>query len=304
MCTAISLKLNKHYFGRTLDLEYHYNESVIITPRNFTFHFRYNKPINNHYLIFGIGIIENNYPLYYDACNECGLSIAGLNLPHSTTYSSYVGSKVNITSFELIPYILSNCTNIKETIDILNNCNITNDDFNINLKSTKLHFLISDNNSSIVLEIIEKKIIIYDNPFNVLTNEPTFKFHIENINNYSHLFNNTKLNIISKSKGTNLINMPGDYSSVSRFIRMVYTKENIKLNENNIGELFNIFNNVFEINGISNTNNYKTLYLSLYNTNDLILYYKTYQDFKINKIDIKSLDINSNKLISFIFSWN
>ena len=123
MCTAISLKLNKHYFGRTLDLEYHYNESVIITPRNFTFHFRYNKPINTHYLIFGIGIIENNYPLYYDACNECGLSIAGLNLPHSTTYSSYVGSKVNITSFELIPYILSNCTNIKETIDILNNCN-------------------------------------------------------------------------------------------------------------------------------------------------------------------------------------
>jgi len=299
MCTAISIKLNNQYFGRTLDLEYHYNEHVIITPRNFQLNYKYNKPNNHHYLIYGIGIIENNYPLYYDASNEFGLCIAGLNLPYSTTYSSYISNKINITSFELIPYILSNCKNLDDVLSLLTNCNITNDDFSPKFKSSKLHFLISYKNQSIVLEVINKEIIIYKNPLNVLTNEPQFYFHLENINNYSHLFNNNQLNIYSKSKGTNLLTIPGDYSSTSRFIKMAYTKEHIKFNTENIGELFNIFNNVFEINGLNNVYGYKTLYISLYNINEKILYYKTYQDYKISKIDINTINFNLTDLISY-----
>ena len=85
---------------------------------------------------------------------------------------------------------------------------------------------------------------------------------------------------------------------------MIYTKENIKINENNIGEIFNIFNNVYEINGLSNVSNYKTLYISLYNTNNLILYYKTYKDSNINIIDINKIDYNSSDLISYIINLN
>ena len=40
MCTAISCKMNDHYFGRNLDLEYSYEESVVVTPRHFPFEFR------------------------------------------------------------------------------------------------------------------------------------------------------------------------------------------------------------------------------------------------------------------------
>ena len=40
MCTAISFQTKDHYFGRTLDLHYSYDESVVITPRNYPFHFK------------------------------------------------------------------------------------------------------------------------------------------------------------------------------------------------------------------------------------------------------------------------
>ena len=37
MCTAITYKTRDHYFGRTLDLEYTYEEQVTVTPRNYEF---------------------------------------------------------------------------------------------------------------------------------------------------------------------------------------------------------------------------------------------------------------------------
>ena len=317
MCTALSLKLNNHYFGRTLDLEYNYKEQIIITPKDYPLRFRYNKTINNHYSIFGIGIIENNYPLYYDACNEYGLCIAGLNLPFSTTYNTFNGQKINLTSFEIIPYILGSCINVNDAKDLLNKCNITNDRFNDSFQVSKLHFLISDKNSSIVLEIIDGKTIIYDNPINVLTNEPQFPFHLENINNYGFLSNKinnfdfgNKLNLINKTKGNHLIGLPGDNTSMSRFIKMAFIKENIIINENNIGELFNIFNLVFEINGINliesydSDNNkinnyYKTIYSCIYDTNNLIIYFKSFDSSNIKGFRLQNINLDNNKLLHY-----
>ena len=87
MCTAISLNAKIHLFGRTLDLECSFFEKVIITPRNYKFDFSHTNSIQNHYAIIGIGIIKNNFPLYYDAVNEKGLGIAGLNFPNNANYN-------------------------------------------------------------------------------------------------------------------------------------------------------------------------------------------------------------------------
>ena len=40
MCTAVSFRTKDHYFGRNLDLEFCYGESVTIMPRNFPFEYR------------------------------------------------------------------------------------------------------------------------------------------------------------------------------------------------------------------------------------------------------------------------
>ena len=124
MCTAVTYTTKNHYFGRNLDLEYSYKETITITPRNYEFKFRQVENIKNHYAIIGMAYVSDNYPLYYDAINEKGLGMAGLNFPVNADYKEIEIGKDNIAPFEFIPYILSQCSNIKETKELLENINI------------------------------------------------------------------------------------------------------------------------------------------------------------------------------------
>ena len=81
MCTAINFKTEDHYFGRNLDYEHGYGESIAVVPRNF--------PIGNlsrHYALIGTAHVLNGYPLFYDAANEKGLCAAGLNFVGNAFY--------------------------------------------------------------------------------------------------------------------------------------------------------------------------------------------------------------------------
>jgi choloylglycine hydrolase len=78
MCTAITYKTKDFYFGRTLDLEYHYSESVTVTPRRYPIRFGCGVKMDSHYSMIGIATVSGGYPLYYDAVNEKGLAAAGL----------------------------------------------------------------------------------------------------------------------------------------------------------------------------------------------------------------------------------
>lgn len=86
MCTSISYKTKDHYFGRNLDLDYSYHETVTITPRNKAFNFTHLETIEQHPAMIGVAFVVDGYPLYYDATNEDGLSIAGLNFPDNAHY--------------------------------------------------------------------------------------------------------------------------------------------------------------------------------------------------------------------------
>ena len=88
MCTAVSFKTKQFYFGRNLDLHQHYDEAVVITPRNFNL--RIPTIYNQHASIIGIATVVDNYPLYYDAINEYGLCIAALNFPGNAEYFTCV----------------------------------------------------------------------------------------------------------------------------------------------------------------------------------------------------------------------
>ena len=96
MCTALTYKTRDHYFGRNLDFEFSYNESITITPRNFEFAFIKEASFKTHYAIIGMACIKDNYPLYYDATNEKGLSMAGLLFPENAFYHQPKKGKINI----------------------------------------------------------------------------------------------------------------------------------------------------------------------------------------------------------------
>ena len=79
MCTAATYKTKDFYFGRTLDYEFSYGDQITITPRNYPFSFRHAGTKQTHYAIIGMAHVAGDYPLYYDAINEKGLGMAGLN---------------------------------------------------------------------------------------------------------------------------------------------------------------------------------------------------------------------------------
>ena len=86
MCTAAAFQNQDFYFGRNLDLDYSYHEEITITPRNYPFRFRYAETLSQHYAMIGMAYVADDYPLYYEATNEAGLSMAGLNFPGNADY--------------------------------------------------------------------------------------------------------------------------------------------------------------------------------------------------------------------------
>lgn len=307
MCTAISFKTKDHYFGRTLDLEYHYKESVTVTPRNFPFKFTNRKENKNHYAIIGIATVIDTYPLYYEATNEAGLSVAGLNFPDNAFYHPTDESKVNIAPFEFIPYILTECKTVEDAKKLLEKANIANIDFRPDLKASPLHWMISDKNKSITVESTADGLNIYDNPIGVLTNNPSFDLQIKNLEKYKNLSSKEpehKPDMSHYSKGLGAIGLPGDLSSVSRFVRAAFTKENSVCGDSeneSISQFFHILGSVSHTRGtVDLGGKYEiTVYTSCCNTDRGIFYYTTYENPQISAIDMNKLNLSSDELFEF-----
>lgn len=312
MCTAISLKMKEHYFGRNLDIEYSYGESVIITPRKYPFYFRRAGEIMNHYALIGTGIVRENMPLYYDAVNEKGLAAAALSFPSYALYNKErIGSK-NVAAFEFIPWVLTQCETVRQARQLLYGTNIINLKFSNELQNTPLHWLISDSQSSITVESTKNGLEIWDNDIGVLTNSPGFDMQIFNLNNYMHLskapvrnrFSDT-LELNSYSRGMGAIGLPGDFSSMSRFVKASFVKLNATTHTDESKSVSQFFHMLFSVHmphgcvELENQKSEYTLYSVCYNTDSCICYYKTYYDMQVKCVELNRENLKGNELISY-----
>lgn len=312
MCTAATYKTKDFYFGRTLDYEFSYGEEVVITPRNYAFNFKKEGKIDSHYAIVGMAHVIDNYPLYYDATNEKGLSIAGLNFVGNADYKDEKDGMDNIAQYEFIPWILSKCKSVKEARTLIEKINIVNIPFNDKLPLAQLHWIISDSLESITVESVKEGIKVYDNPVGVLTNNPTFDKQLFELNNYMYLSNESPKNSFSKnlkldlySRGMGAIGLPGDLSSQSRFIRASFVKMNSisKDTENeSVSQFFHILNSVEQQRGCCKLDDDKyeiTIYTSCCNASKGIYYYTTYDNHQINAVDMKKENLDGYDMIRY-----
>ena len=188
MCTSIAMKTRDFYFGRTMDIEYSFNECVVFTPRNYPVNFRKAGNMCRHYALLGMGTVIEDFPLYAEAVNEKGLCIAGLNFPDSAYYPPKEDEKrYNISPFELIFWLLGKCASVSEARKLLEDTHFINIPFNEKTPLTPLHWHIADSESSIVLESTKRGMEIYDDPAGVLTNNPSFDFQMTNLCQYMNL---------------------------------------------------------------------------------------------------------------------
>lgn len=312
MCTAATYKTKDHYFGRTLDYEITYGEAVTITPRNYPFRFAKVKDMECHYAMIGVAPVVDGYPLYFDATNEEGLSMAGLNFPGNADYKEEVSGKDNISPFEFIPWILGQCATVDEAKNIMENMNMVKINFSEQLPLAPLHWIISDREKSITVESVKEGLKIYDNPVGVLTNNPPFEMQMFNLNNYMSLSkdnptNNfaTDLDLSIYSRGMGAIGLPGDLSSMSRFVKATFTKMNScsgDTEEESISQFFHILGSVEQQKGcvVVGKGKYEvTIYTSCCNTDKGIYYYTTYENSQISGVNMHKENLGGNTLITY-----
>lgn len=312
MCTAITYRTRDHYFGRNLDLEYSYRETVTITPRNYPFRFRAAEPLERHYAMIGMAYVAEDFPLYYDATNEKGLSMAGLNFPGNAWYPPAAPGGDNVATFEFIPWILGQCATLDQARARLERIHLTDASFSPSLPPSPLHWIISDREGSITVECVKEGLKIYDNPVGVLTNNPPFPFHLFNLNNYLSVTRHTpenrfsgQLSLEPYSRGMGGLGLPGDLSSSSRFVRAAFTRLNAvsgDSEEESVGQFFHILGSVEQQRGCVELDGgaYEfTLYSSCCNTDRGIYYYTTYENRQITGVDLYRTDLEGRSLVSY-----
>ena len=306
MCTAISVLAHDHYFGRNLDLEYALGESVVVTPRRFPFAFRRAPALRAHPALIGVATVADGYPLYYDATNEAGLSMAGLNFPGNAHYPPETPDGDAVSPFEFIPWVLGQCASVSEARALLSRMRLAAIPFSAEMPLAPLHWLISDRHASLVVEPMADGLRVYDNPVGVLTNNPPFPFHMDNLCQYRALSPNTPenrfapaLDLPATSHGIGGVGLPGDLSSPARFVRAAFMKAHSLCGADelqNVGQFFHILSTVHHPRGsvMSGGKPAITLYASCCNTDRGIYYYTTYENSQITAVDMRREDLDGD----------
>lgn len=309
MCTAATYQTKDFYFGRNLDYEFGYGETVTFTPRRYPFQLNGLGVLDQHYAILGMACVQNNYPLYYDAINEKGLCIAGLNFVGNAWYCKDEPGKDNVAQFELIPWLLGRCATAAEARDLLAESRITDDAFLPGLPPAQLHWLLADREQCFAVEQTAEGLRVYEDPAGVLTNEPPFPMQLFRLNDYAQLSPQPPENHFSPalpletySRGMGAMGLPGDLSSPSRFVRTAFTRLNSRSGDGeaeSVSQLLHILGAAAQQRGccvLEDGACELTLYTSCCNADTGVYYYTTYDAAQLCAVDMHRADLDGTAL--------
>lgn len=313
MCTALTLEMKDFYFGRNMDIEYSFGERIVVVPREYSLKFKKMPEIKTHYALFGMAAVVNDTPLFAEAVNEKGVCVAGLNFPEFARYEKEeVEGKLNIAPYEIIPFLLSQCENVDDAVLLIKDLNIMEIPFEKNIPISYLHFIVSDKNKSVVLEQTADGLKVFDNPYGVLTNNPPFDFHLNNVRQYMRISPlqptnciAPKLNVKPFSQGFGGLGLPGDFTPASRFVKTVFLKYNSVCDDNensSVAQFFHILDGVAFVRGAvvtpSNQNDI-TLYSCCVNVSKFVYYYKTYDNNQICAVIMNEENMNGSEIFVY-----
>lgn len=314
MCTAATYKTKDFYFGRTLDYEFSYGEEVVVTPENYPFVFRgCGAELCSHYAMIGMAHVRNGYPLYYEAVNQAGLAIAGLNFVDNAYYGKPLDDgSYNAAQHEFIPWVLCSCKTLDEARELISRTRIVDIPFCEGMPTAQLHWIAADKTGCIVIEQTSDGMHIYENPAGVLTNNPPFPQQMLNLSRYMSLSPcepensfSDKLELVRSSRGMGAIGLPGDLSSMSRFVRAAFVKLNSVSGESedeSVSQFFHILGSVDQQRGccrLDDGSYETTIYTSCCNCSRGIYYYTTYGNHQISAVDMRKTDYAGNALVRF-----
>jgi choloylglycine hydrolase len=171
-----------------------------------------------------------------DGMNEKGLVVGVLYLPGFTEFQQYDPEQHDrsMGPTDLATYVLTQFSTVDEVRDGLKKLFVVPiPEPAIGGIPAPLHLMVADQTGkAIAVEYIDGEIKVFDNSLRVLTNAPSFDWHMTNLRNYINL---SAVALPSKKiedlefgpigAGSGLLGLPGDYTPPSRFVRAVaYTQ--------------------------------------------------------------------------------
>ena len=313
MCTSLTLLSKCFYAGRNLDLEYHFGEQVVITPRQYCIEFKRQLPLKQHFAMVGMANVTQGYPLYAEAMNEYGLYMAGLNFPGNAVYwPPCDNEEKQVAPYELIPWVLGQCKTLEQAKKILNGIRIIDIPFCEQMPSAPLHWHLADRTGALVMESTQNGVKLYEDKIGVLTNNPPYEFHCTNLSQYLGITAKPAENRFSQSvelspfgQGMGGIGLPGDASPASRFVRAAFLKHNSVFEDDEdavVAQFFHILDAVAMVRGSVITPEGKndiTTYSCCINGQQGIYYYKTYENNRISAIHLHQENLDASELCLF-----
>lgn len=300
MCTGIRFSdgSDNLYLARNLDWTAGYGERVVVTPTGYATRSPFGAVPEIRHAVIGMGIVEEDTPLYFDCGNDAGLAVAGLNFPGYAEYKKEpVEGATNVAAFEFPLWVASQFASVDEVEAALADVVIVDKPINEKYPSSLLHWIIGDATRAIVVEATSEGTQVFDDDVDVLTNQPGFTWHHENLRNYLNTspefpkeLELRRAHLVPFGSGSHMRGIPGDYYSPSRFVRAAYVNAHYPdktSEEENVSRAFHTLQQVAMVDGCAAMDSgefEKTIYTGLFSARTATYYWNTYEDPAIRSV--------------------
>lgn len=282
-CTGIKVvaKNGSIVHGRTWEFERDLEAAFVVVPKEYDFVGTNGIAYRSKYA--AMGIIAFNELAILDGVNEVGLSVGTFHFPGYATYAELTDDNryYALSPIEFPNWILTQCATIEEVRAQLSSVVITATVLEKWGKEPPgLHYIVFDKSGkSLVIEPSQGQLVVYDNKLGVLTNAPSFGWHMNYLRNYAHLNMWKNEGLLLQSNRS----LPGDFTASSRFVRASLLSSHTRPKEADaVDHAFHILNH-FDIPE-------RTSLICVRDPRALKYYFKTERDPAIRMIDLTQFE--------------
>ena len=274
-CTALMItdKQGKVYSAKTMEyaapmpFEMSYVPSgtkvVSVAPGN-----KPGLPFETKFPVLGVSAdvgVGNGINMMVESANNQGLSLSTNEMPNSQSPAGAGSDAAKaLAATDLALYLLGSFKSVAEVKEALQGSDVS-----VWLPKVPLvgdielpmHFILWDKTGAgIVIEFLNGKMNVHDNPVGVATNAPDFPWHLTNLNNYAQLTNVDKnigqfgqLKVSAPDSGNALANLPSTQIAAGRFVRAAFYTQFVRKADSpedaviTLGHIMNNFDRPYDL---------------------------------------------------------
>lgn len=322
-CTTLAIKAEDGSVvcGRTMEWgSFDLHSRVAIVPRGhrYTAVTPDGKPglsWETRYGMVGLDILRKDY--LAEGMNERGLVASSLFHPGFAEYQPYdpASAEISMGVGYLVNYILSLFSGVDEVRDGLKAVRVVPvPEAALGGIPAPMHVMVTEaSGRSIVIEYLQGVLTVFDNPLRVMTNAPSFDWHMTNVRNYLGFSafplptrNIEGIRFAPLGAGSGLAGIPGDFTPPSRFVRAVVFSQLARKTPDGTEAVYEMFRILDGFNlplGASEGSaeerarlqgmRSSTIWTSAADSRSLRLYFHTQHNRRVRMVDLSRIDFSS-----------